>query len=470
MEELAYITFRIPDRKSFLFDREANSVIEITSDDEMALNGCLGEVAKENCENKFQKEGFCLDSKLKTINHPDIPNLSQLLSHRVGDMVLQVTQNCNFRCEYCAYSGSYYNRTHTAKRMSLETALRAVDFLMENSIDRDTVNIGFYGGEPLLEMDLIRQIISYVETEYIGKKVTYSLTTNASLLSDETADYLMEKSVGILVSLDGPKEYHDEHRCYVNGDGSFDSVMDNLGRLKKRHPKYFERVRINSVVPPGRNIKKIVDFFSSNEVLSKTEFRLTTVSDVGCKTEIIYDDEFNSQMLGERTKMMLYGLGLLSREYVNLSFSSYFDELFYMFKLLKNKGRLPATSHPGGPCTPGIRRLFVDVDGNFFPCERVSETSDTGIGNLQSGFSEQKIANILNVGKLTEQQCKQCWAFSYCQQCIGMALDGNEICAQKRLSRCASVRENVYFKLRDLQYLLTNGFDFEQYEGMSGRE
>jgi organic radical activating enzyme len=100
-------------------------------------------------------------------------------------MILQVTQQCNLRCQYCAYSGAYYNRTHNSARMSFETAKRAIDFLLARSHESDHVHVGFYGGEPLLEFDLIKRCVDYVKKSVEGRSITFGITTNATLLNDE---------------------------------------------------------------------------------------------------------------------------------------------------------------------------------------------------------------------------------------------------------------------------------------------
>lgn len=119
---MAYILFKIPNNVDLLYDRESNLIVNVSDIDASALAGRLGEAAKEECLKRFQEHGLCQPSRLKEIEHPETLYISQYCARRVGEVILQVTQNCNLRCEYCVYSGSYYNRTHTAKRMSFETA------------------------------------------------------------------------------------------------------------------------------------------------------------------------------------------------------------------------------------------------------------------------------------------------------------------------------------------------------------
>jgi len=463
---MTYIVLQLPGNIHYLYDRENSGLFSIEDTDASALKGLLGEEAQQECISRFQAQGLCLPTKLKEIEHPDVHILSQLTAYRVSEMVLQVTQNCNLRCDYCVYSGSYYNRTHSAKRMSKETAFKAVDFLMEHSTDCDSVHIGFYGGEPLLEIELIKKVVEYIENEYEGKHVSYGLTTNATRLTEKTADFMANKGFNLLVSLDGPKEYQNTQRCYVDGKGSYDDVLENLRSLKMRHPDYFDLMRINTVVPPNRDLKRILNFFAENETLARTECLVASVTDVGNKNAIEYDESFTRIILIERTKVILYGLGYLQPESVASSFFVYLSELAYMHKIIINQSLISEKSHPGGPCTPGVRRMFVNVEGKIFPCERIGESSQMEIGSLDDGFNEQRICSMLNIGKLTEKNCKECWAFSLCGQCIALSIDGETISALKRLSRCKEVQGNNFTKLRDLVFLKENGFDFERFEGV----
>ena len=103
------------------------------------------------------EHGFLKADRVQITEHPESKYVNSYINNNMTSVILQVTQNCNLRCEYCVYSGSYYNRVHNNKRMSLETAMAAIDYLAEHSSDTDVLHIGFYGGEPLLEFDLIKE-------------------------------------------------------------------------------------------------------------------------------------------------------------------------------------------------------------------------------------------------------------------------------------------------------------------------
>ncbi|MDL0414458.1 4Fe-4S cluster-binding domain-containing protein, partial [Clostridioides difficile] len=108
--------------------------------------------------------------------HPETKYIKYHIENNLSSIILQVTQNCNLRCDYCIYSGSYSNRVHTNKRMNIDVAKRSIDYLIKNSSQLNEVSVGFYGGEPLLEFDLIKQIVEYVKVVGEGKEIYFNLT------------------------------------------------------------------------------------------------------------------------------------------------------------------------------------------------------------------------------------------------------------------------------------------------------
>lgn len=126
------------------------------------------------------------ESPVKELRHPYSRYLPQFLDRNLRQLILQVTQSCNFRCKYCIYSetSSARQRHHSAKHMSWDMAKKAVDFLWEHSIDSRVVSISFYGGEPLLQFPLVQKVIQYSRARFVGKKLTFNMTTNGTLLTD----------------------------------------------------------------------------------------------------------------------------------------------------------------------------------------------------------------------------------------------------------------------------------------------
>lgn len=163
----------------YMYDAGTNAIFSITKEMcrfLMAILNSNGEIEvgdelKEEIE--YLKESGCLkpvDEKI-VVEHGEISLLESLYENNLNTIILQVTQNCNLRCQYCVYSGSYINRVHNNKRMSVEVAKQAIDFLVKHSENSKEISIGFYGGEPLLEVPLIREVVDYAEGVFSGKKL-----------------------------------------------------------------------------------------------------------------------------------------------------------------------------------------------------------------------------------------------------------------------------------------------------------
>lgn len=163
-------------------------------------------------------------------------------------LTLQITGECNLRCEYCCY-GEHYSefRGHASDTMSLDTAIKAID----NFADRNPENfsIGFYGGEPLLEFELVKQVVTYAEelAAKRGLELLFNMTTNGTLLTDDKIHYLAEHQFHLAISLDGNRESHDRYRVFRNGEhaerkrGSYDIVIRNMRRFAELYPDYRKR-------------------------------------------------------------------------------------------------------------------------------------------------------------------------------------------------------------------------------------
>ena len=226
--------------KRYMFDANTNVIINLKEDLYFELEKYMQSGYKEITPaiEKLRDRGYLKDRADFEMVHPMDSTLEYSLERCIGTIALQVTQGCNLRCKYCAYSGSYDNRVHSSKRMSKEIAFKAIDFLFDHSIDRDRVSLGFYGGEPLLELDLIKECVKYAKKKSIGKELMFNITSNTTLITDEVLKFLYDNEFSLTVSLDGDRQAHDKNRVFAaNGAGTFSVVMQILE--KKGVPTHF---------------------------------------------------------------------------------------------------------------------------------------------------------------------------------------------------------------------------------------
>lgn len=395
--------------------------------------------------------GLLSDNRVETLEHPYTPLLHPLLNRRIQKVTLQLTQNCNFRCSYCHYTSNTGNqRLHANRKMPLDMAKDAILFLREHSVDTPEVYIGFYGGEPLLEFDMLEELVLFAEKELAGKKINYTLTTNAVLLTDRIIEFFIQHQIDILISLDGSKESHDKNRVFAaTGKGTFDSIIHKMQEISVKYPDYFKKITINMVMDPSVDFDIYSALFEQYPFMKRVHVMSTIIDDLDSEVKNVYTEAFTSK---NRYQTFLSYLNAFERMPSNqcspalLSQSSALREVKFV---VYERESLSQKIVPSGPCVPGEVRLMVTVEGKFILCERVSEVSEPMcIGNIKDGLDFEKIYNLLNVAQTTAEHCRDCWAFSLCNLCVKYSDKDNTLCASTRLSHCNTSKTHAIDTLR----------------------
>ncbi len=457
-------TFKYP----YLYDRHSNSITVLTEDEFHELS--LVEKGELDAEvsgvvKKYQEFGMLMPNVVNKIEDTRILGIEQHLKSRIETLILQVTQQCNLRCEYCIYSGIYeHSRTHSAQRMSFETAKKAIDFFLDRNRELSDVIIGFYGGEPLLEFDLIKQCVEYALDQVEGKKIRFAMTTNGTLLTDETVDYLRKYEFDLNISLDGSKAEHDASRKFINGKGTFDTIFKNIERIHERYPDYKNSITILATINPHMNLGCVLEYFKSSEVFNDNLIQFNQMRDDNLREELNYDRDYYRIRNFEYIKALFSLIGKLDQKHVSPLVINSFQKTKRRRELLKSHLEITETMHHGGACPLGVWRLFVRVDGSLFPCERVNEALDYfKIGTLETGFDINQINKILNIGKLTENECKKCWALRLCVICAGsLNCEKEEPVKKEKLIECQRSLDQKQFELYELAVLNEFGYNADE--------
>ena len=265
----------------FMYDVNTNKLIRISEKTYRVLQIMETNDTKLHMPEivSLQKNGFLKPNCLSRIEKYSEKVISFSLNFNVNSLLLQVTRNCNMRCNYCFYSGLYKNiRTHQDKTMSIDTCKKTIDFFFEKAKCSPSVNIGFYGGEPLLNFNVIKEAIEHIKRQYGNKKVYYSITTNGTLLTDEMVAFFINHNFKITISIDGPAEIHNHNRVFADGRGTYESVINNLICIKNRNTSFFENnVRYNAVITSDRS--KVESFFCSDDLLGLIQGKLSPLND-----------------------------------------------------------------------------------------------------------------------------------------------------------------------------------------------
>lgn len=460
---ILYKTIRTPNA-AYVYDRDRHCILKVSKEEYESLlqqeddsqNG-VGPVFA-----KYQRQGFLRENIVKKIEHPATLYLDHYMNHRLSHLILQATQRCNLRCGYCTYSGNHRNRTHTNKDMSMETARRAIDFLMERSDESKELYITFYGGEPLLQFDWIRQCVAYSLEKAGDKKVSFNMTSNGTLLTPKVAQFILQHDFHLLISLDGMQEEHDKSRRYADGTGSFENIMHNLRECIRQYPAFAERLSFNAVINHSSDYKRVRRFFAEDTYFATADVMLNLVDDSDSLIEEEFSDSFYSATEYERFLLYLSALHKVERpRRMQEDHERLLTDLEKLYEELRDQEhRSYEVHHHNGPCIPG-HRLLVNVDGDFFPCERVCENAAAmRIGNLEQGFDRKKAEAMLNIGRLTEAECKDCWCLSLCSVCAKTAEKDGSLSREAKLNICRYEKDGAIEKLQEICLLKENGYHF----------
>ncbi len=391
-------------------------------------------------ENARKNENLFLSDKPQTLAFDISEDLQRYYGTAIESMTLEVTEYCNLRCHYCTCE---YLRKGKRKRMSMQTAFDAIDFLYARSSSVKQRVLGFYGGEPLLEFELIKQCVNYARSKFGVDGIRFNITTNGTLIDEEKADYLAENRFNILVSIDGPKRIHNKHRVNKQGRGSYNSAIRGLRiLLKKYHENAKDKVSINAVVTPPDDLNAIENLWHENPWLP-ADIRIN-VDFVSTKWTTFLQDYPCSEPQ-DTQRLENHMLSFKSNVLKGKPGASHVDSSLFENTLLRIYKRpfSPAplkTYYPNGCCIPGLRKMFVKCDGNLYVCERAHGTP--ALGSLSAGFDYRVIRNIIDTyAQKSIRDCRSCWAVALCSLCYVRAyFNGFFSLEQKRIA-CTSVRK-----------------------------
>ncbi len=392
--------FRYKD-KHYIFDTGSASLHECDEAAALLLREKLGEAADtssvSDADRKACEEDFAELEREGLLFAPE-PSVAPAKSGELKALCLHICHDCNLRCRYCfADEGAY----HAAReKMSLETAKRAIDFLIERSGNRKILETDFFGGEPLMNFDVVRETVCYAKARAAekGKKFLFTLTTNGLLLDDEAVKFLNEEMENVVLSLDGRKEVHDAVRKTANGKGSFDLVIENIKR--------FVRIRGDkNYYVRGTFTAKNLDFADDVLFLADNGFDsismepvVTDIPDLAIKESDLprICDEYDR---------------LCDAYLARLAEGKGFN--FFHFNIDLEGG--PCLSKRVSACGAGNEYLSVLPNGDIYPCHQFAGDKEFYMGNVFADTLNEEIrARFAKSCLFTRKKCDGCFAKFIC--------------------------------------------------------
>jgi uncharacterized protein len=321
----------------------------------------------------------------------------------LSTLVLNVTSKCNLSCSYCYEYGEDRIVAEGAKPrfMNEETARASVDFMFAEAGDAPVVHLTFFGGETLLNYKVLRPALTYARERaaVLGKTVDASLTTNATLLTSEIIDWLVENEVGVTVSMDGAREQQDRFRVFNNGAGSYDLIVPRVKELIAKH-----RRPVGARVTLTRQNLDVIDIYRHLfEELGFFEVGFAPVTTSWQRDYAIQDEGFTA-MLGQFQALAWEFLEhtLEGRRH---GFSNVRDTLEEI-----HKGQSKAY-----PCGAGFGLMGVATDGDVALCHRFAGSDAHRLGSVRDGIDHDRQADFLARHHIdSKTDCRTCWARPLC--------------------------------------------------------
>ncbi|MHB1314764.1 MAG: thioether cross-link-forming SCIFF peptide maturase [Christensenellales bacterium] len=317
-------------------------------------------------------------------------------------LCLHIAHDCDLRCRYCfASTGTFHGERSL---MSAETGKRALDFLFAKSGSRKNVEVDFFGGEPLLNLDAVKETVNHgrqLEKE-TGKTVHFTLTTNCMKLTKETADYLNEEMFNIVLSLDGRKEVHDAMRPDAGGKGSFDTALANA--------RYMAEIRgEKSYYVRGTFTAHNLDFAEDVFALYNAGFGQISIEPV------VTDEKHPYAIRKEHLPAILAEYEKLAARYVQCRKQ---EQGFNFFHFMMDTENGPCISKRLGGCGAGNEYAAVTPNGDIYPCHQFVGQKEFCMGSLYGEnameINESVRSRFAGNTVLAKPDCMACWAKYYC--------------------------------------------------------
>lgn len=347
----------------------------------------------------------------------------------VKALCLHIAHDCNLRCKYCfASTGAFGGKREL---MSKEVGLKALDFLFENSGSIKNLEVDFFGGEPMMNFDVVKQIVAYgrdLEKKH-NKIINFTMTTNGFDVSDEDMRYLNDEMHNVVISLDGRQEKHDFMRPRIDRTGSHSIILENAKKFVAMRGEKSHYIR-------GTFTKHNLDFSEDVKYLHSQGFKQISIEPVVADESLSYSiaDEHLPQIFDEYEK--------LAKWYINERANGKWLNFFHFFIDLETG---PCVTKRLSGCGAGCEYLAVTPTGDIYPCHQFTGQENYLLGNLNDGIRNMNIRKMFASNQISSKEdCKNCWAQMFCGGgCCANALSFNSSISKPHQMECEMQRKRL---------------------------
>lgn len=317
----------------------------------------------------------------------------------IKSMCLNVAHDCNLRCEYCFASKGDFGGER--KPMPLEVGKKAIDFLIEHSAGRHNLEMDFFGGEPLMNFDVVKELVAYarsLEKEH-NKNFRFTITTNGLLLDDDKIEFINREMSNCVLSLDGRKEVNDRLRFRVDGSGSYDRIVPQFQKLvaTRNGKDYYAR---------GTFTRHNLDF--TNDVLHMADLGFDQIS----VEPVVSDEKLEYSIKEEDLPRVFEEYEKLAKTIIrDRKNGKYYN--FFHFAVDLNQGPCAIKRLRG--CSCGNEYVAVTPEGDIYPCHQFVGNEEWKMGNVMDGTLDLGMKNrFAKANVYAKEKCQNCWARFYC--------------------------------------------------------
>lgn len=315
-------------------------------------------------------------------------------------MCLNIAHDCNLRCEYCFAAKGDFGRGRML--MPFQVAKAAIDFLVEHSASRHNLEVDFFGGEPLMNFDVVKETVRYarsIEKEH-NKNFRFTITTNGLLLTDDRIDFINREMSNCVLSLDGRKSVNDRLRVRTDGSGSYDAIVPKFQKLVSARPKdkdYYVR---------GTYTKYNLDF--TNDVLHYLDLGFREIS----VEPVVSDERLDYSIQKEDLPRVFEEYERLAKLMIDRKKAG---KGFNFFHFMIDLDQGPCAIKRLRGCSCGNEYIAVTPEGDIFPCHQFVGDDKWKMGSVLDGsFDRERKSEFAAANVYSKEKCRDCWAKFYC--------------------------------------------------------
>ncbi len=360
-----------------------------------------------NIINDLENNGFFNHEFTDEISgHDDLNDIST--NQVIENLVVNISNDCNLRCLYCFANTGTYNGMRDL--MDSATAERTLEWFVRQSKGKDKLNLHFFGGEPLMNVDLVNFMADYahkLEKKY-EKKIFLNICTNGTILNKNIINTIKKYTMGVQISIDGPRFLHDKFRPYPQGAGSYDKISKNVNKLLMEIPT--EQLIARATIPHGSiHVNDVIEHLFGMG-FSKVAF----VPAMGCGKWSIEDEDIEDIRIQ---------YAILADTYIKHRRKC---QNFHIFPFASEVDNVSNGVKKMYGCGAGLGFASVSIDGKIYPCMRFTDNETYCIGDIYKGLNSISRDKVINRAVEQRLNCSSCWARYLCGgACIAVSAEKN---------------------------------------------